>query len=262
MSENMKRSGERAGPGEMTDDLLLRYSRQIMLPDFDVEKQEALRQSSALIVGLGGLGCPAALYLAAAGCGHLLLADFDEVEVSNLQRQISHAVTDIGKNKAESVASTIAQLNPDIQVSVVTDSLSGDQLSQAVKGVDVVLDCTDNFSTRDEVNRKCVEHSVPLVSGAAIRTEGQLIVFDPREPQSPCYHCLYGQVDDEQLTCSEAGVLGPVVGIIGSMQALEAIKVLTNYGEAAVGKLLVFDAKYMSWRDLKVNKDPDCLVCS
>ncbi len=245
----------------MNDDLLLRYSRQIMMPDFDVECQEKLRSGSALIVGLGGLGCPAAMYLASAGCGTLLLADFDEVDLSNLQRQIAHTQNRIGQNKAESVAAVIAALNPDVKVETITRRLEGEALLEQVKRVQVVIDCTDNFGTRDAINQACVETGTPLVSGAAIRSEGQITVFDFRQPDSPCYHCLYGSFGDEDLTCSQTGILAPVVGVIGTIQALEALKILSGYGQAAVGRLLTFDAAQLSWREFRLRQDPQCPVC-
>jgi len=245
----------------MSDELLLRYSRQIMLPDFDIEGQESLRNAKVLVIGLGGLGCPVALYLGSAGIGHLLLADFDQVDLSNLQRQIAHSHASIGHNKAESVGATIEQLNPDCEVSVCQRKLVGDELVALVKQVDVVLDCTDNYETRADINRACVKVQVPLVSGSAIRWEGQLAVFDARQSASPCYHCLYGQLGSEQLTCSEAGIMSPVVGVVGSMQALEAIKVLSRQGQSLVGRLLLFDGRLASWREFKLQRDAHCSVC-
>ncbi|WP_020408991.1 molybdopterin-synthase adenylyltransferase MoeB [Hahella ganghwensis] len=246
---------------QMSDELLLRYSRQIMMPEFDVACQEKLRAGTALIVGMGGLGCPAAMYLAAAGCGTLLLADFDEVDLSNLQRQIAHTQARIGQNKAESVAAVIAGLNPDVRVETLKHRLEGDALTAQVRRADVVVDCTDNFSTRDSINQACVETGVPLVSGAAIRAEGQISVFDFRQTDSPCYHCLYGTFGNEDLTCSQTGILAPVVGIIGTMQALEALKILSGYGQPAVGRLLTFDADSSSWREFRLRQDPECPVC-
>jgi len=248
-------------PPEMNDDLLLRYSRQIMMPDFDIDGQEKLRVGKVLIVGLGGLGCPAALYLAAAGCGHLCLADFDTVDLSNLQRQIAHGSADIGLNKAESVAQSIAGMNPDVTTTLVTTKLESGELEPLISQVDVVVDCSDNFATRDAINQACVHTQTPLVSGAAIRSEGQLSVFDLRQPESPCYHCLYGAFGAEDLSCTANGILAPVVGIIGAMQALEAIKLLTGFGCPAIGKLLTLDAKDLAWREFKHRRDPDCAVC-
>ncbi len=250
-----------ARPNEMSDDLLLRYSRQIMMPDFDVDGQEKLRAGKVLIVGLGGLGCPAALYLASAGCGQLWLADFDEVDLSNLQRQIAHESVDIGLNKAESVAQSIARMNSDVMTTLVTEKLESAELEPLVEQVDLVVDCSDNFATRDAINQVCVRTKTPLVSGAAIRAEGQLSVFDFRKPESPCYHCLYGVFGGEDLSCTANGILAPVVGIIGAMQALEAIKLLTGFGQPAVGKLLTFDAKDLTWREFRLRRDPECAVC-
>jgi adenylyltransferase/sulfurtransferase len=246
----------------MNDEQLLRYSRQIMLEGFDYEGQEKLVSAKVLIIGLGGLGCPVALYLAAAGVGELWLADFDEVDLSNLQRQIAHGMKDVGRPKVLSAQEAIAEINPTIQVETVNDKLDGQLLLDAVERVDLVIDASDNFATRFEINRACVALKTPLVSGAAIRTEGQVIVFDPRQDDSPCYRCLYDDVSDEaNLSCSESGVLSPVVGIIGSVQALEAVKVLSGFGQTLVGQLLIFDAKSMDWRKLKVPRDKGCPVC-
>ncbi len=246
---------------DFTDDQLMRYSRQIMLPAFDMQGQEKLAESSVLIMGLGGLGSPVALYLAAAGVGHLHLVDFDHVELTNLQRQIAHGMQDIGENKAHSAECAIKQLNPDVQCKVTSESLRGDALTNAVGAVDLVVDATDNFETRYAVNDACFAMGRPLVSGAAIRMEGQVAVFNPMVKSSPCYRCLYDDISGQNLTCSENGVMAPLVGIIGSIQAMEAIKVLSGMGEALVGRLLIFDAMTMNWRTLKVRKDPECPVC-
>ena len=245
---------------EMSEDLLLRYSRQVMLPDFDIEGQERLRNSRALIIGLGGLGCPVAMYIGAAGLGELWLADFDRVDLSNLQRQIAHQSRDLGQNKARSVAESISGMNPDCQVKVFSSRLEGELLAELAGQVDVVVDCTDNYQTRSDINKACVSTGTPLVSGAAIRWEGQLAVFANKE-DSPCYHCLYGQIGNEQLTCSEAGIMSPVVGIVGSMQALEAIKLLSGKGEVSSGQVLLFDGKTSTWRSFKLSRDPACEVC-
>ena len=246
----------------MNDQQLLRYSRQIMLEGFDYEGQQKLLDAKVLIVGLGGLGCPVALYLAAAGVGELWLADFDEVDLSNLQRQIAHGTADIDRPKVVSARDAIKALNTDTRVEVITEKLTGQFLQDAIAKVDLVVDASDNFSTRFEINRACVAEQKVLVSGAAIRTEGQVIVFDPRQDDSPCYRCLYDDDSDEaNLSCSESGVLSPVVGIIGSTQALETVKVLSDFGSALIGRLLIFDAKSMDWRKLKVPRNPDCPVC-
>lgn len=246
----------------MNDEQLLRYSRQIMLDDFDYQGQQSLLDASVLIVGLGGLGCPVALYLAAAGIGEIWLADFDAVDVSNLQRQIAHGMADVGRPKVISASEAIAALNPDIITQAISEKLTGQFLMDAVEKVDVVIDASDNFATRFELNRACVALKTPLVSGAAIRSEGQIIVFDSRVDSSPCYRCLYDESGvGENLSCSESGVLAPVVGVIGSLQALEAIKLVSGFGEPAIGQLLIFDAKVMEWRKLIVNKNSDCPVC-
>ncbi|MGQ9425825.1 molybdopterin-synthase adenylyltransferase MoeB [Gilvimarinus sp. F26214L] len=245
----------------MKDEELLRYSRQILLPELDVDGQEKLLQSRVLIVGMGGLGSPVAMYLAAAGVGTLSIADFDSVELSNLQRQIIHNTASLGISKVDSATKTLAALNPDTRVLPIEGRLNEANLDAVVQTVDLVLDCTDNFSIRFALNRACVNNRVPLVSGAAIRLEGQVSVFDSRREDSPCYSCLYSHVDDEQLSCSQAGVLAPLVGIIGSMQATEAIKILAGFGEPLVGRLQVLDAKTMSWRELRLSKDPACEVC-
>lgn len=246
----------------LSDEQLLRYSRQIMLPDVEINGQETWLNSSVLVLGLGGLGSPVAMYLAAAGIGELVLVDDDEVELSNLQRQIAHNSKRIGQPKVDSARNTVAALNPDAKVRTVYSRLSEEELSRLVATVDLVVDCTDNFSTRFAINRACFQHKKPLVSGAAIRMEGQVAVYDPLKPESPCYQCLYKEGEDENLTCSESGVLSPVVGIIGSIQATEALKVLASVGDSLAGKLLLLDAKTMEFRRLKLRRDPQCPVCS
>ena len=245
----------------MDDEHLLRYSRQIMLPQVDVTGQEKLLNSTALIIGLGGLGSPVAMYLAAAGVGHLILVDFDEVELSNLQRQIIHRYADIGRPKVESARDSLLALNPDIQVTCVNRKLDAESLRNFVKQADVVLDGSDNFTTRFAVNQACVEHATPLVSGAGIRMEGQVAVFLNNRPDGPCYHCLYKDEGDQDLRCSENGVLASLVGIIGSIQATEAIKVLLNIGESLDGWVLLVDALRSDWRRLRLRQDPQCPVC-
>jgi len=246
----------------MNDAQLLRYSRQIMLPQVDIKGQERLLSSRALIVGAGGLGSPAAMYLAAAGVGQLAIADHDIVELSNLQRQLLHHDSDIGRNKVESARDTLATINPDIRVLALAQSLQGETLDNEVRQADVVLDCSDNFATRFAVNRACVAQRTPLVSGAAIRMEGQVAVFDTRLENSPCYHCLYREGEEEDQTCSGNGVLSPVVGIIGSLQALEALKVILAVGKTLAGRLVIFDGYTHEWRSLILKQDPDCMVCS
>lgn len=246
----------------MNDDQLIRYSRQIMLPEFDIAGQQALLDAQALVIGLGGLGSPAALYLAAAGVGSLVLVDHDRVDVSNLQRQIIHDQTSIGDAKVESAARRIAALNPETRVETIASRLSGDELDAAVAGADVVLDGTDNFAARYAINAACVHAETPLVSGAAIRLEGQVTVVDPRRDDAPCYRCLYGDAGDDALNCAENGVAAPVVGIIGSVQAMEAMKVIAGFGEDLAGYVLHLDAKRMEWRKLQLTKDPECPTCS
>jgi molybdopterin-synthase adenylyltransferase len=245
----------------MNDEQLLRYSRHVMLANVDVDGQEKLLASTVLIVGLGGLGCPVAMYLAAAGVGRLILADNDKVDLGNLQRQIAHVTSGIGRNKAESARDTILALNPGTAVEVHQERLEGDALIKLVAQCHAVVDCTDNFTTRFALNRACVLNKVPLISGAAIRMEGQLSVFDPREPKSPCYHCLYEEGDDLDASCAANGVLAPLVGVIGSLQALECIKVLTGSGMPLVGRLLLFDATGLQFRELQLSKNPECAVC-
>lgn len=245
----------------MNDEQLLRYSRHVMLANVDVDGQEKLLASTVLIVGLGGLGCPVAMYLAAAGVGRLVLADNDKVDLGNLQRQIAHVTSGIGRNKAESARDTLLALNPGVEVEVHQERVEGAALVKLVSRCDAVVDCTDNFTTRFALNRACVLNKVPLISGAAIRMEGQLSVFDPREPLSPCYHCLYEEGDDLDASCAANGVLAPLVGVIGSLQALECIKVLTGSGTPLVGRLLLFDATGLQFRELQLRKNPECAVC-
>jgi len=245
----------------MNDDQLLRYSRQIMLPQVDIAGQEKLLASRALVVGAGGLGSPAAMYLAAAGVGHLVIADHDVVELSNLQRQLLHRDDDIGRPKAASASDTLREINPDVAVTPLQTRLQGEQLAAEVRQSRVVLDCSDNFDTRFAVNAACVRHQVPLVSGAAIRLEGQVAVFDAGKADSPCYQCLYREGEDAQQTCSENGVLAPLVGIIGSLQALEAIKVLLSIGDTLAGRLVIFDGLAHEWRTLRLSRDPECPTC-
>lgn len=246
----------------MDDHQLLRYSRQIMLPELDVAGQQKLLDASVLIVGMGGLGCPLAMYLAAAGVGQLTIADDDSVELTNLQRQIAHSQQNIGESKVNSAATTLKGLNPDIKLTLINERLQGENLEQAIKNKTVVVDATDNFTTRFAINDACLKTRVPLVSGAAIRMEGQVTVFDYRRDDSPCYQCLYREGNDEEANCASNGVLAPVVGIIGSIQATETIKLIAGLGENLVGKLLLLDARAMQWRELTLRRDPHCPACS
>ncbi|MCK5697259.1 MAG: molybdopterin-synthase adenylyltransferase MoeB [Gammaproteobacteria bacterium] len=247
----------------MNDDQLLRYSRQIMLPSVGIEGQEKLLNARVLIMGMGGLGSPIAMYLASAGVGHLVVCDFDEVDLSNLQRQIIHSSTQrIGQNKAESAKDTLLQLNPDIKVTALTQKLDSQALSHQAQQADVVIDGTDNFESRFLLNKMCFQAHTPLVSGAAIRMEGQVIVF-ANHGKGPCYHCLYkDDAEDTATTCSENGVLAPIVGIIGSIQAIEALKIILSIGKTLESRLLLLDAYTMEWRTLKLPIDPHCPVCS
>lgn len=245
----------------LNDQELLRYSRQILLQHIDIDGQLRLKQGRVLIIGLGGLGAPVALYLAAAGVGELHLADFDTVDLTNLQRQIIHDTASVGLTKVDSAVRRLTAINPEVRLVSHSTAMDEDSLAGAVAAVDVVLDCSDNFATREAVNAACVTAAKPLVSGAAIRLEGQLSVFDPRRPESPCYHCLYGHGSEAELTCSEAGVLGPLVGLVGSLQALEALKLLAGFGEPLVGRLLLIDALGTRFRELRVKRDPHCGVC-
>ena len=246
----------------LTDAQLLRYNRQLLLHDFDVDGQERLQRAAVLIVGLGGLGCPAALYLAAAGVGHLRLADGDDVELSNLQRQVAHGDADIGHNKAQSAADSIAALNAEVDVDVIPRVLAEADLAEALQGIDLVLDATDNYPTRYALNRACIAAGIPLVSGAAVRSEGQVAVFDPVHG-GPCYRCLYPEVGaDTALSCSESGVLAPVVGVIGSLQAMEALKLISGFGEPLTGRLLVMDLRTMDTRTLTLSPRAGCEDCS
>ncbi|WP_213875281.1 molybdopterin-synthase adenylyltransferase MoeB [Pseudomonas sp. dw_358] len=245
----------------LSDEELLRYSRQILVQQIDIEGQLRLKAARALIIGLGGLGSPVALYMAAAGVGELHLADFDSVDLTNLQRQVLHDTASVGSSKVDSAMLRLAAINPQVRLVPHRSALDEDTLAAAVAAVDLVLDCSDNFHTREAVNAACVVAQKPLVSGAAIRLEGQLSVFDPRNPASPCYHCLYGHGSETELTCSEAGVVGPLVGMVGSLQALEALKVLAGFGEPLVGRLLLVDALSARFRELRVKRDPACSVC-
>jgi adenylyltransferase/sulfurtransferase len=246
----------------MNDAQLLRYSRHILLDEMGVEAQERLLGATALVVGAGGLGSPAALYLAAAGVGRILLADGDTVDLTNLQRQILHRDDRIGQPKARSGRQSLLEMNPGVQVVALDHRLEGAALSEAVASATVVLDCCDNFATRHAVNRACVAARVPLVSGAAIRFDGQLAVFDARRNDSPCYHCLFPEAQDvEEVRCATMGVFAPLTGIIGTMQAAEALKVAGQFGTPMTGRLLLLDARTLDITTLKVPRDPGCPVC-
>ena len=246
----------------MDDDQLLRYSRQIMLPQVDVAGQQKLLDSRVLVIGLGGLGSPVAMYLAAAGVGTLVLVDFDQVDHSNLQRQIVHRTVDIGRPKVESARDTLLALNPEVNVITINEKLEDEALEKELDLADVVVDASDNFATRFQLNDACIKARVPLVSGAAIRMEGQVTVFHNEREEGPCYRCLYKDEGELEQTCSENGVLAPVVGIIGAVQANEAIKVLLGIGESLGGRLMLLDALTMEWRTLKLSKDMACPACS
>lgn len=246
----------------MNDDQLLRYSRHILLPQLDINGQQTLIDSHVMIIGLGGLGAPVSMYLAASGVGKLTLVDDDEVELSNLQRQIVHSQNDIGRAKVASAAETLQELNSDVSVQQIDQRLDKTALIAAVSGVDVVVDCSDNFATRFLLNEVSREQNVPLVSGAAIRFEAQVTVFDPRQADSPCYRCLYEDKGELEQSCSESGVLAPMLAMVGGTQAVETLKLLTGVGDTLAGRLLLLDALSMQWREIKMKQDPDCPVCS
>jgi adenylyltransferase/sulfurtransferase len=246
----------------VNDDQLLRYSRHILLPEVGIEGQERMAAAHALIVGAGGLGSPAALYLAASGVGQITLCDHDTVDLTNLQRQIVHYTDSIGKPKVQSAQATLARINPEVAVHAVQERVQGERLEALVAQADVVLDATDNFATRHAINRACVKLRKPLVSGAGVRFDGQVAVFDLRRADSPCYHCLFPEGQDlEEVRCAVMGVFAPLVGIIGATQAAEALKLITGVGAPLTGRLLLLDALEMQWRSVKVPRDPECAVC-
>lgn len=245
----------------MNDQELLRYSRHILLPQIGIEGQERLKNASVLIVGAGGLGCPVALYLAAAGVGSIDIADSDTVDLTNLQRQIGHQTRSIGINKALSLRENMLAINPVVNILALEQRLDGEVLEQAVNQSDVIVDCSDNFATRHAVNRACVVHAKPLVSGAAIGFSAQVIVFDTREAMSPCYQCLFPETAEEDLRCSEAGVLSPLVGVVGSLQAVEVIKLIARAGRPAIGLLTLLDSLDGTFRQIRVPRDVSCAVC-
>ncbi|WP_312179508.1 molybdopterin-synthase adenylyltransferase MoeB [Pantoea sp. CTOTU46764] len=245
---------------ELSDEEMLRYNRQIVLRGFDFDGQEKLKASRVLVIGLGGLGCAAAPYLASAGVGHLTLLDFDTVSLSNLQRQILHSDAKIGMAKVASAHQQLAAINPHCQLEPIDAQLDDAQLSALIARHDAVVDCTDNVDTREQINRLCFQHKVPLISGAAIRMEGQLSVFT-WQPGEPCYRCISRLFGEQVLSCVEAGVMAPLVGVIGAMQAMETLKVLTAFGQPASARLLMYDAMSAEFRTMKVAQDAHCEVC-
>ncbi|WCP70032.1 molybdopterin-synthase adenylyltransferase MoeB [Vibrio tubiashii] len=245
----------------LSDQEMLRYNRQIILKQFDFDGQEALKQASVLILGAGGLGCASSQYLAAAGIGKLTLIDDDVVELSNLQRQVLHHDADIGTKKVLSASNSLKQLNPHLEVETIDKRLTDEALSALIANHSLVLDASDNVETRNQLNKLCYALKTPLVSGAAIRMEGQVSVFTYQEDSQPCYQCLSALFGSAALSCVEAGVMSPVVGIIGAVQAMEAIKVIANYGTPKQGKILMLDAMSMSWREMNLMKMPNCPVC-
>jgi adenylyltransferase/sulfurtransferase len=246
----------------VTDEQLLRYSRHILLDALGIEGQERILATRALIVGAGGLGSPAALYLASAGVGKITLVDDDSVDFTNLQRQILHIQARVGMAKAESGRQALAAINPEIEIVPLQQRLSGAALDALIATVDIVLDCTDNFATRHAINRACVHHKKPLVSGAAIRFDGQVSVYDMRRDDAPCYHCLFPEGDDvEEVRCAVMGVFAPLTGIIGTMQAAEALKLAAGIGESLSGRLLLLNVLDMEWRTVRFKKDAGCMVC-
>ena len=246
----------------MNDDQLLRYSRHILLPEIGIDGQEKFRRAHALIMGAGGLGSPAALYLASAGVGTLTLCDGDNVDLTNLQRQIVHRNDAIGMAKTASAQRTLEGINPEISVHAINERVSGSRFDELTREADVVIDCSDNFATRHALNRACVVHRKPLVSGAGVRFDGQIAVFDRRNADAPCYQCLFPETgDNEDMRCAVMGVFAPLVGIIGAMQAAEALKLLAGIGTSLSGRLLLLDALTMEWRTVRLKRDAACAVC-
>ena len=247
----------------MNDHQLLRYSRHILLDDIGIDGQQRLLDAHALVIGAGGLGSPEALYLASAGIGHITLVDDDEVDLTNLQRQVMHTSERIGQPKVESGRTAMLAINPEITVTAISERASGDRLRELVRQATVVLDCTDNFATRHAINRACVEEGKPLVSGAAIRFDGQLAVFDTRQTDAPCYACLFPEDSGfEDVACSTMGVFAPLVGVVGAMQAAEAMKLVMGIGEPLAGRLLLLDGRAMEWSTVRVARNPSCPVCA
>jgi adenylyltransferase/sulfurtransferase len=246
----------------MNDEQLLRYSRQILMPQIGMEGQQKLQDAHVAIIGAGGLGSPVAMYLASAGVGQLTIVDDDNVELSNLQRQLLHTDNDIGRRKVDSAADTLQTINPGARINTVAARLDESQLRQLAGEADILVDASDNFVTRFAINAACVATGTPLVSGAAIRMEGQLSVFIPGREDSPCYRCLYREGDEPDQTCADNGVLAPIVGVIGSLQALEVLKLLLDLGKSLCGRVLIFDGLYHEWRSIKLSRDPGCPVCA
>ena len=246
----------------MDDSQLLRYSRHILLDELGPDAQQMFAEAHIVLIGMGGLGTPAAQFLAAAGIGTLTICDADHVDLTNLQRQVLYATPDVGKAKVDAAAARIGAINPDVRVVRVPERVAGAELAPLAAAADVVLDCSDNFETRHAVNRACVAARTPLVSGAAIRFDGQIAVFDVRDPLAPCYHCLFGEGEAlEETRCATMGVFAPLVGIVGATQAAEALKLVSGAGATLAGRLLLIDALTMQWRELRVPRDPACPVC-
>lgn len=259
-----EQAGRHARKNDMTDDQLLRYSRHIMLDEIGIEGQEQILSAHALVIGAGGLGSPVSLLLAAAGVGRITLVDDDQVDLTNLQRQIAHTTARVGMDKVESARTAMLEINPEVRISALRERVEGDRLDQLVSEATVVLDCTDNYRTRHAINAACVRQRKPLVAGAAIRLDGQITVFDPRQPESPCYACLFSPQDQfEEVQCSTMGVFSPMVSIIGSMQAAEALKLIVpSIGPSLAGRLLMLDGRSMRWTEMRTARDPECSVCS
>jgi len=246
----------------MNDEQLLRYSRHILLNEIGVEGQERIADAHALVIGAGGLGSPVALYLGSAGVGHITLVDNDTVDLTNLQRQIAHTVQRVGQPKVRSASAAVAAINPQVQVHAIEQRADAKLLASLVAQADVVLDCSDNFATRQAVNAACVEHKKPLVSGAAIQFDGQISVYDPRDALAPCYACVFPpDVTFEETRCATMGVFAPLVGIIGTMQAAEALKLLAQVGRSLAGRLLMLDARAMEWTEVSLPRNAKCPVC-
>jgi adenylyltransferase/sulfurtransferase len=248
---------------DLDDEQLLRYSRHILLPEIGIDGQQRLAAAHALVVGAGGLGSPVALYLAASGVGRLTVCDHDKVDLTNLQRQIAHDTATIGLPKVESARRRLQLINPQTRVDAIEERVAGERLERLVDDADVVIDATDNFATRHAINRACVKFRRPLVSGAGIRFDGQIAVFDLRRADSPCYHCLFPEQGElEEMRCAVMGVFAPLVGIVGSVQAAEALKLIMGIGESLSGRLLLLDALAMQWRSIRLNRDASCAVCA